>query len=228
MQMNRKLTSFAPISVGVVVLALGNVQAAGIDSGTLIMPKGAKLGIDEKLGQGTSPISIGQIPIDWPVQVQKVNGQWLQIRDSGGYAVYGKPAKEGWVRKDDVVRLADALAIYSGQIMSEEAKILTTTGAAAIAEQNKLLARSYWLRGIYWEHAGSAGVDPPFKIALLEFQKATTLDPKLADAWLRQGRMLTKIDAVGKQSDGPGGKVGCRRTRAHDVPPQFGRIDQLC
>ncbi len=132
----------------------------------------------------------------------------MEIHDSGGYALRGKAAKKGWVRKDDVVRLADALANYSGQIMSAEANKLKMADAAAIDETNRLLARLYWLRGIYWERADPGGVNPQFEIALLEFQKSTTLDSKLADAWLRQGRMLAKINAVGNQLDGPSGKVG--------------------
>ena len=192
---------------GVVGLAATGAYAAGPAKGDLILPKSDKMRLEESPGESTAFVSVDQIKIDWPAKVKDVNGQWLQINDEGGYTLPGKTAATGWVRKNDVITMDGALTNFSSLISSNEVG-LAGAGAKTATDTKKRLARLYWLRGIYWEtNAPQGGGDQP-QIALVDFQAATCVDPELADAWLRQGRMLAKIFPIDKQT-GPKGWLAC-------------------
>ena len=80
--------------------------------------------------------------IAWPARIQKIDGQWVLIGDTGGYTV---PPIKGWVRKDEMICIRD-----DGETTGDDPsqyysnKMLETTDPAASAS---LL----WLRGLYWE-----------------------------------------------------------------------------
>ena len=92
-------------------------------------------------------------------------------------------------------------ANYTGQIIETEAQLACEKNAAKRTHLTCSLARLYWLRGIYWENGDPKSLGKQQNIALADFQRATCLDDKFADAWLRQGRMLAYIDPKESRAD---------------------------
>jgi hypothetical protein len=68
--------------------------------------------------------------IEWPVTVERVEGQWLRISDQGGY---GLPPISGWVSKEDVLQLGEAHEHYVGAVRRADAPCV------------------HWLIGVYLE-----------------------------------------------------------------------------
>ena len=98
----------------------------------------------------------------WPARVQKIEGQWLWLADDGSRSV---PPVAGWVRKDDVLPLDDVQDWATSELPVQPTAWL------------------YWMRGLYWEQRGES------EIARLDYQAALEMDPKLADANIRLGKL---------------------------------------
>jgi hypothetical protein len=184
-------------AAAITCLAVHGADAA-LAKGSAILPKKDSLPTVTTPGDKTNVDHIGSF--NWPVTVKNVNGSWLMIADDGAYTAPGKLPVTGWVRKDDVVELA---AAPNGPLSTYTGAIVTATKDATTASGKKKLARLYWLRGVYWETATTQGGGGQPQIALEDYRQATSLDSTLTDAWLRQGRMLVKIDPVGSQYDDP-------------------------
>ena len=78
--------------------------------------------------------------IEWPTEVEAVEGQWLWIEDKGGYHY---PPVSGWVNASDVLEiehrdlmLHDAYTYYTGELEKSDDPWL------------------HWALGIYLENAG--------------------------------------------------------------------------
>ncbi len=155
--------------------------------------------------------------IAWPARIQKIDGQWILIGDTGGYTV---PPIKGWVRKDEMICIRDD-GESSGEDPSQyySNKMLETTDPAASAS---LL----WLRGLYWESqqetdvalrdyaaairsAFGLRVDPSAtNSSVVELfrpeqgaagaQEALNRFPGLADAYLRLARLSAKNAETGR------------------------------
>jgi hypothetical protein len=155
--------------------------------------------------------------IVWPARVQKIDGQWILIGDTGGYTV---PPLKGWVRKDDMLCIRDD-GESSGEDPSQyySTKMLETTDPAALASLQ-------WLRGLYWEAqqetqiaardysaairgAFGQSADPSATVgSVIELfrpeqgaegaQEAINRFPGLADAYLRLARLSAKSAETGQ------------------------------
>ncbi|HQU45130.1 MAG TPA: hypothetical protein PK867_20110, partial [Pirellulales bacterium] len=163
------------------------VAAPGKDS--LVLPKTGCVRLETSPGGQSGWRWADKVSIGWPAKVFDVNGQWLQISDEGGYTVRGSARATPWVRKDDVLDVNDddTLSAYS----------VTIEGGRSGNKQ--ALARLYWLRGICREADTPKRKAEP-QIALADYEDATRSDPAFADAWLRQGRLLVRLDAVGARA----------------------------
>lgn len=110
-----------------------------------VLPKSSQVRLmgDEKRVTDRDAGSIFQIA--WPASVAKIDGQWLLIRDEGGYSA---PPVVGWVRKQDMLR--------TNNDGSPSADGPTTYFAKKIQDDplNPEIPVLYWLRGIYWESQG--------------------------------------------------------------------------
>ena len=73
-----------------------SAQALPKDPGTLMLRGNATRPGGEVVGSAYQ--------IAWPARVQKIDGQWILIGDTGGYTV---PPLKGWVRKDDMLCIRD-------------------------------------------------------------------------------------------------------------------------
>ena len=184
------------------VLSLARpLEAAVPAKDDLVLPKSEGLRFEKAPGERTAPQWPDTFHIGWPAKVLEVNGQWLKIADDGGYTLPSKAPLFRWVRKDEVVKLEQsAVTGYSGKIIAGEGGRAGAKSASEKKRKEDALARLYWLRGIYWEYQKPAGGEEP-EIALADFRKATELAPTLADAWIRQGRLLAVIDPVANQDD---------------------------
>lgn len=100
--------------------------------------------------------------VSWPATATRRDGQWLWISDRSGYR---RGSVEGWIKIDDVLKLADSQDYYSRQLQT------APTGAL------------YWLRGITWEASGDKDV------ARIDFQQAVDMEDTLTDAHVRLGRL---------------------------------------
>ena len=155
--------------------------------------------------------------IAWPARVQKIDGQWILIGDTGGYTV---PPIKGWVRKDDMLCVRDD-GEQSGDDPSQyfSNKMLESADPAA-------LASLLWLRGLYWESQQETQIaardysaairsafgqrfDPSDTVSsVVELfrpeqgaeaaQEASNRFPGLADAYLRLARLSAKSAETGR------------------------------
>ncbi len=179
------------------IVCLATTASAAPKPGDSILPLSATLRFEKSPGDHSAQRFVDQIKIGWPATVRKVNGQWLQIRDEGGYTLPGTKPAEGWVRKDEVVMLGSALENYTDLITKTEAALAAARSNSTTCETTKeTLARLFWLRGIYWETGDPKSLGPQPQIALNDFKEATCLDGKLADSWLRQGRNLAQMHTI--------------------------------
>jgi hypothetical protein len=111
-----------------------SAQALPKDPNTLTLRGNATRPGNEIAGQA--------FQIVWPARVQKIDGQWILVGDTGGYSV---PPVKGWVRKDEMLCLRDdgeTTGDDPSQYLSN--KMLETTDLTS-------LATLLWMRGIYWE-----------------------------------------------------------------------------
>ncbi|HET6882727.1 MAG TPA: hypothetical protein VFI31_21345 [Pirellulales bacterium] len=157
----------------------------GIGRDDLILPRNASLRLETAPGGRSAPQWADRVNIGWPAKVSSVNGQWLQISDEGGYTLAGRPRALGWVRKDDVLGIND-----DGTLSAFASRIERARSAS-----NQELARLHWLRGICRE-AETPKRYAELQIALADYEKATSLDATLADAWLRRGRILANYEPL--------------------------------
>jgi tetratricopeptide (TPR) repeat protein len=141
--MRRVVLSFAVICF--CGLVTNGADAADPWSHAKVLPKSSQVRLmgDEKRVTDRDAGSIFQIA--WPASVAKIDGQWLLIRDEGGYSA---PPVVGWVRKQDMLRTNG-----DGTSSADEP---TTYFAKKIQEDpsNPEIPVLYWLRGIYWESQG--------------------------------------------------------------------------
>lgn len=188
-----------------------SAQALPKDPGTLMLRGNATRPGGEVVGSAYL--------ISWPARVQKVDGQWILVGDTGGYTV---PPLKGWVRKDDMLCIRD-----DGESTGEDPsqyysnKMLETTDPAA-------LAGLVWLRGLYWESqqetqiaardysaairgAFGQSVDPTLMASsVIELfrpeqgaaaaQEAINRFPGLPDAYLRLARLSAKSAESGQSA----------------------------
>jgi hypothetical protein len=186
-----------------------NAQALPKDPGTLMLRGNATRPGGEVVGSAYQ--------IAWPARVQKTDGQWILIGDSGGYTV---PPMKGWVRKDDMLCIRD-----DGEPAGDDptqylsTKMLETSDPAA-------LAGLLWLRGLYWESQQETQIavrdysaairtafgqhfDPSETVSsVVELfrpeqgtdaaQEASTRFPGLADAYLRLARLSARSAETGR------------------------------
>ena len=138
-----------------------------------VLPKSPAFSLQKSADDSTSVAKITEI--EWPATVSKVDGQWLRLGDEGGRSV--RPA-EGWVKKDNVIKLDDAQETAAQKI--REAK------PVAAGSPDAELAHQYWLRGVYWENAGEP------ENAIADYREAIAKKPKTGDFYLRLGRVLAK------------------------------------
>jgi hypothetical protein len=164
-----------------------------------------------------SEVAGNAFQIAWPARVQKIDGQWILIGDTGGYTV---PPIKGWVRKDEMICIRD-----DGETTGEDAsqyysnKMLETTDPT-------VMAGLLWLRGLYWESqqetqiaardysaairsAFGQSVDPSATVSsVIELyrpeqgaegaQEAMNRFPGLADVYLRLARLSAKNVETGR------------------------------
>jgi hypothetical protein len=178
--------------------------------GAIVFPKSAQLRLVDHEGRDFGSV----IQIEWPARVERINGQWLLVRDSGGYSV---PPYAGWVRKSEMLRLSrdgapeqrweDPRSYYTDKIEENHA-------ATDVREL-------HWLRGIYSESQGEtnaaiedyclaagAALPPACRQAWPKLTLSKNGDPVSAspaqdtapsfvasDAILRLGRLLAQRDS---------------------------------
>lgn len=168
--------------------------------GSSILPKSSQLLTVQT--PGDLPKADGIALFDWPQQVRKVNGRWVQIVDNGGYALQGKPVASRWVRKDDVVMLGPSpngvLDNFTGAITTAER---SAGSQPSSPDPRPALARLYWLRGIYWQTSVDNNGGGQDNLAYQDFRTATEIDPTLADAWLRRGKLAARLDPTNQFSE---------------------------
>ena len=207
-----------PIACVTICLTTGSLWAADPWRSAQTLPKDpATLMLRGNATRPGNETAGNAYQIAWPARVQKIDGQWILIGDSGGYTV---PPLKGWVRKDEMICIRD-----DGETTGEDPsqyysnKMLETTDPAAIAG----LA---WLRGLYWESqqetqiaardysaairgAFGQSVDPSATVSsVVELfrpeqgsagaQEAMNRFPGLADAYLRLARLSAKSAETGR------------------------------
>jgi tetratricopeptide (TPR) repeat protein len=158
---------------GVAWIVLSAVGVGASWSDATILPK--KLDLQLQKSPASRATVGGVNEIAWPAKVQKIDGQWLQIADEGGY---GAKPLEGWVRKGDAVKIGDAQGFFTD-------KIRELNGDAQKA------AGFYWLRGIFWENQGE------IESAIADYKAAKCLNS--GGVHLHLGRALTTL--AGQQVD---------------------------
>jgi hypothetical protein len=111
-------------------------------SGAKVLPKSTQVRLmgDEKRVTERDAGSIFQIA--WPARVVKIDGQWILIRDEGGYSA---PPIAGWVRKQDMLRTTD-----DGSPSADGPATFYTKKIQEDPSSPEIPAY-HWLRGIYWE-----------------------------------------------------------------------------
>jgi hypothetical protein len=107
-----------------------------------VLPKSSQVRLMGYEHRVTSRDAGSVFQIAWPASVEKIDGQWIFIRDEGGYS---SPPVAGWVRKRDMLRAS-----------GEDVPVDESPGKFYIARiqeepQNPEVAVWHWLRGIYFE-----------------------------------------------------------------------------
>ncbi len=97
--------------------------------GARIMPKS-----DQVLLRTGQEITGDVYQIEWPANVERIEGQWLFVSDQGAIGV---PATSGWVRKDDVLKLAEAQAHYTKFLENADAPWVHWLLGICLQEQNE-------------------------------------------------------------------------------------------
>jgi tetratricopeptide (TPR) repeat protein len=162
MQNSRAFMGRVFLSLTVACLScLSTTPARAVDpwKGARVLPKSSQVRLsgDAERVSGRDAGSIFEIA--WPARVEKIDGQWILIRDDGGYSV---PPVAGWVRKQDMLRASDdgapaadgPAAFYATKIQEEP--------------QSPEIPVLHWLRGIYWESQSQGEHD----VAIAEYCSA--------------------------------------------------------
>ncbi len=141
--------------------------------------------------------------IEWPAVVVETDGQWLKISDPGAYSAV---PVEGWLRKDDILRLDTVQSFCTNKIRQGEVE--KRGGAAAgrndgADARSPTLADAYWIRGLYWENQGDT------ESALADYNQAIANGLRTGDVYLRLGRMQTACGAKFADQDAKGNAYIC-------------------
>jgi hypothetical protein len=149
-------------------------RAADPWRGALVLPKSAHVRLtDVVAGRDTGSV----LQIEWPAAVEMIDGQWIFVRDSGGYSV---PPAAGWVRKADMLRIEEAVSADQDPrtFYTEMLDRISTASDAAVL---------HWLRGAYHESQGETSA------ALLDYCAAA--GPALPGECQKVCRALAQPDA---------------------------------
>jgi hypothetical protein len=127
---------FGLIAMVVCAGATGTIRAGDKYQDQKIMPKHEHVIVHTQ-----SMPQASEMDFEWPVTVERVDGQWLWIRNDGSYSMLGRPVA-GWISKNDVILIKDdpienkksAHDYYTEQIQRD-----SNAGWA------------YWLRGVLYE-----------------------------------------------------------------------------
>lgn len=133
--------------------------------------------------------------IEWPAIVEKTDGQWLKISDPGSYS---SAPIEGWLRKDDILRLEAIQSFSTNKIRQGEAEKRSSAGRGSHA-----LADAYWIRGIYWESQGDT------ESAVADLNQAIANGLRTGDVYLRLGRLQTQCAVKFEDHDLKGNAFIC-------------------
>ena len=211
-----------------VVLSGPAVDFAAAESAVKVLPKVRNLELlksrDDK--HGTPALD----KIEWPATVTKTDGGWYKIGDDGGYS--SKPLS-GWVRSDDVVKVAELHKHATEKISEAESPDAAATGDKSKDDDKKKKtekkddfsrAELYWLRGIYWES------QKEHENAIADFEQAISLKLNTLDLRLRLARALTdRAERLGQLDPAAGdaafadvlGKFACIETEFCDESSSF-------
>ncbi|MBI2824082.1 MAG: hypothetical protein HYX69_05235 [Planctomycetia bacterium] len=188
-----------------------------------VMPKSATVQLRKSPGDRAGGATVFQM--EWPAEVKKVDGQWLQIADPGSYS---REPIEAWVRKEkDVVALDDIQKHCTDKIREYEAKNAnggkTKTNSKGKAADNPW--DLYWLRGIYWESKDET------ENAIADYQRARQHNCQVGDVHHRLGRMWAKRATQFKANDMASfdqafasfrkAEETFQQQKSHPVPPQL-------
>jgi hypothetical protein len=111
--------------------------------GAQVLPKSSQTRLRGEPQRVTERDAGSVLQIAWPAAVEKIDGNWLFLRDQGGYSA---PPVCGWVRKEEMLRLSeDEPVARGGPVQHYTEKIQENPTPEE-------LATLYWLRGIYWEY----------------------------------------------------------------------------
>jgi hypothetical protein len=184
-----------------VVMPPVKLQAATSWDHVKVLPKSARLQVLQSPDDRRS-IALGY-EIEWPATVEKTDGQWLKIVDGGGYSV---APIDGWVRKDDIVRMENVQAYCTGKIReSEAAQRFGTLGLRNRVDDSppQSLAELYWMRGIYWENQRDA------ESAIADYDRVIAQGWETGDVYLRLGRLQTDCGMKFEDQDFAGNTFIC-------------------
>lgn len=147
------------LGVSALVALVDGVAQGDLYSGNEILPKHERLVV--KIG--SKPVA-DEADFEWPVRVERVNGQWLWITDDGSHHVewqanqgwVPKPIR-GWVSKNDVI-LLESDPIEKKDALEYFTECLRENGNAGWA---------YWLRGVILGEKKNN-----WNLAIMDFDKA--------------------------------------------------------
>ena len=108
-----------------------------------VLPKSAHVQLVDEAGRAVGSV----VQIRWPASVESVDGQWIRVRDSGGYSV---PPVVGWVRKDEMLRFGGG----DDQVPRTEDPRSYYTDTLEESPAPSDAGELHWLRGIYYESQG--------------------------------------------------------------------------
>jgi tetratricopeptide (TPR) repeat protein len=111
-----------------------------------------------------------EMDFDWPLPVERVNGQWLWITDDGHFSVAGQP-RGGWVSKNDVV-------LINNDPIAKKSAIDYFTECL---ERDHHAGWAYWFRGVLLAYENE-----DWPAAQADLEKAVACAPELDSAieWL--------------------------------------------
>ncbi len=151
--------------------------------------------------------------IEWPAIVEKTDGQWLKISDPGAY---NAGPVDGWLRKDDILRLENVQSFCTS-------KIRHGGGRDGGDPQSPSLADAYWIRGMFWENQGGT------ESALADYNQAIANGLRTGDVYLRLGRMQTQCAGKFADNNAQGNSYicECADKSFNQAGKAFGEPDRL-
>lgn len=181
-----KRACFGWFVAGLIVLSSGPLSAATSWDHVPVWPKSQRV---QLLDSPDNRQVIAQATeIEWPAIVEKTDGQWLKISDPG---TYSSTPIDGWLRKDDILRLDNVQSYCTGAIRRGEAeKRGGGSGRNSGGDSGSpSLADAYWIRGIFWENQGDT------ESAIADYNQAIANGLRTGDVYLRLGRAQTQCAA---------------------------------